>query len=46
MVKGKTEQSCCEENLFMITIVHLRHESVVASPDPLLSYALLGTSKG
>jgi hypothetical protein len=46
MVKGKTEQSCCEDNLFMITIVLLRHESVVATPDQLLSYALLETSKG
>jgi hypothetical protein len=46
MVKGKTEQSCCKENLFLITIVPLRHENVVATSDPLLSYASLGTSKG
>jgi hypothetical protein len=37
MVKGKTEQSCCEENLFLITIVLLRNESVVATPDPTIA---------
>jgi hypothetical protein len=35
-----------EESSYLNACVLLRRESIEASPDPLLSLALLGTSKG
>jgi hypothetical protein len=47
MVKGKTEQSFARRIIFENhSISLLRCESIIATPDPLLSLTLLGTSKG
>ena len=35
-----------EESFCLKECILLRRESIVATPDPLLSLALLGTSKG
>ena len=35
-----------EDSFWLKACVPLRHESVVATPDPTVSLTLLGTSKG